>query len=249
MKTKDFSRLFILSGIAVMAACGGGSGSDNDDDNADCTGGFITIDPIDPVQGGSVTVTGTAFASDSWYCDFTGTCYPGVEVSYQILNSGYTGTADSHFSGWTGRHSWTATVLLASGENRIRFKAEGGGVYCAKTVAVSAARTRVLQIYPANLAEKVHEYSVIAVRIDGEVDPSKFDEKSIIVSDNFGVAINGNIEFEFETDNQLGTLIFTPDYPLAPATQYRVNLKADIFLPDEGGTSSGYSWVFTTWNY
>ena len=249
MESKDFNPLLLLCGLVFMAACGGGG--DDDDEDDDCTGGFITIDTIDPGQAGSVTVTGTAFASDSWFCDFSGTCFPGVEVTYDNLNSGEAGMAASHFSGFTGRHSWSAAVLLISGENRIRFRAEEvsqGDVFCTETVAIQSARSRVLQTYPANLAEKVHQYSAIAAKIEGKVDSAKIDERSIIVSDNFGVAISGKIEIEFDADKQFSTLIFIPDYPLAPAAQYRVVLKANIFSSGEGRASRDFSWVFTTWN-
>lgn len=250
MRFKDFSRLLLLTSLAVMAACGGSGGSDDDDGDADCTGGYINIDPIDPGQTGIVMVTGTAFVSDSWYCDSSFTCYPRVEVTFENLSSGYTGLADSHYSGFTGRHSWTAMVPLDSGDNRFRFTATDvsqEGVYCAETVSLQPARTRVLETYPENSAENVHEYSVIAVWIDGQVDASKIDENSIVVRDSFGVAISGRIEVEIDADKQFSSLIFIPDYLLAPATQYRAELKADIFSTSKDGDPGNLSWGFTTW--
>jgi photosystem II stability/assembly factor-like uncharacterized protein len=122
--------LVLLTGsFFIISSCGGG-GSDK---SSTSTSQWVTVDSVS-INLTSAIISGTAWVSDKYaalncvgiecFFDQRTDDYPGVDVSYNNLTTGATGTATSKYGGGTmWVHQWQAKVPIELGKNTVQILA------------------------------------------------------------------------------------------------------------------------------
>lgn len=120
-------RRVVLWALALgLSACGGGSVEIY---WGPSTSGWVTIDPVSSTVGDSVTLSGEAFISPTYWncCIGTAQQMTAVTVSWRNETTGASGLASQSVRVGTFvplyDHVWTATVPLVLGANRIAITA------------------------------------------------------------------------------------------------------------------------------
>jgi fibronectin type 3 domain-containing protein len=146
---KTFCSFMLVGSLALVttAGCGGGSFSSTATAAPPANGAWVHVSSLSTTDVSTV-IRGTAWISDNFvalHCsgmaclyDTSVDNYPGVDVTYENMTTGYLGKATSYYGGGTDwEHLWKAQVPVVVGNNTIRISAtDPGGRSASVTVSV-----------------------------------------------------------------------------------------------------------------
>lgn len=240
--------------VSFLSACSGGGSSSSPPEELNVGAGWITIDSTRTYPT-EAYLSGSAFISPTWWRCCSGSAEDtGVTVTWTNTTANTSGPAYQRvtyfcfFSCAPDKHTWSATIPIIAGDNRILMTAsDPGGNIGRAYITVSpgppppdTTAPSVVATSPQDNATGVGVNTAIIAIFSEPMDPASITTSSFILNDSNGAPVPGSVSYSGTTAS------YTPDTNLAYASQYTALVTDHAHDIAGNPLQSVYTWSFTT---
>lgn len=247
--------------LAFVGTVGSVQSSSSGGGDQDYSIAWLTVNAIpvyaDAGDTAHVSLDGEAFVSPdyvaercggmacwfTWYDD----SYPGVNVTWQNLATGASGSALSRYGTLTSfEHLWSAYVSVIPGANQLDITAsDPAGNIATKSITVVVGPDImppvVIATTPVDGAAYVNLYDPVTAWFSESIDPATVNENSFMINAYGGDPVNGSVSV-----SESGTRVTFVPMNLGTNTNYTVTLTTDITDIFGKPLNENYVWTFST---